>query len=568
MPAGALDCDFDGERAAYARGWHDFQGTLVDVAGDRDAALVATSASVLKTLRDKRFPGGAVAALATPWGPSIGENSDGTYPLVWTRDLVETATAFLAVGRRGEVRDTLSFLRSTQEADGHWPQNMTLAGKMHWDTTQLDEAALPILLVSLAEREHALGEKAVVDARPMVRGAASYIVRSGPATLSDRWENEHVFTPFTLGAQIAALLVAARYADAWEPSIAQYLRETADAWRDSIDRWLWREEASTQERFGVSGYYVRAWDIPDTKRPAYRPKEGEPKSSISVDVLALARFGIRPPNDPRIVDTLRVVDALLRVDFGEACAWRRYTGDDYGEREDGRPYKVGRGTGRPWPLLTGERAHYELLAGRTEEAARLARAMELLATREHLLSEQVWDGPEIPEHKLVRGQATNSAAPLGWAHAEYLLLCRSLIDGRVFDLPRETVERYLERRTTSAHSAWREKDPRPTMKRGTALRIELSTPGLVSASYAGAKGRATEPRYATRRAHRRFAGHRWPRAGESDRVHDSFERSTDTNLEARRGASHRAVGAAFDKVASIFAVLVLENLARVFVAER
>ena len=36
---------------------------------------------------------------------------------------------------------------------------------------------------------------------------------------------------------------------------------------------------------------------------------------------------------------------------------------------------------------------------------------------------------------LFRGQPTGSAAPLGWAHAEYVKLCRSIADGRVFDIP-------------------------------------------------------------------------------------------------------------------------------------
>ena len=43
-------------------------------------------------------------------------------------------------------------------------------------------------------------------------------------------------------------------------------------------------------------------------------------------------------------------------------AWYRYNGDGYGEHEDGTPFD-GTGIGRPWPLLAGERAHYELAAG-------------------------------------------------------------------------------------------------------------------------------------------------------------------------------------------------------------
>ena len=51
--------------------------------------------------------------------------------------------------------------------------------------------------------------------------AAAYIVRSGPTTQQDRWENQPGYTPFTLGCMIAALLVAAELADEHgEPGIA------------------------------------------------------------------------------------------------------------------------------------------------------------------------------------------------------------------------------------------------------------------------------------------------------------------------------------------------------------
>ena len=45
--------------------------------------------------------------------------------------------------------------------------------------------------------------------------------------------------------------------------------------------------------------------------------------------------------------------------------------------------------------------------------------------------------------------------PLVWAHAEYVKLRRSLRDGRVFDTPPQTVERYLVRKTGSSLAIWR-----------------------------------------------------------------------------------------------------------------
>ena len=100
---------------------------------------------------------------------------------------------------------------------------------------------------------------------------------------------------------------------------------------------------------------------------------------VSPDSLALVRFGLRAPDDPRILNTVSVIDALLRVQLPQGPCWYRYNGDGYGEHKDGSPFD-GTGIGRPWPLLAGERAHYELAAGRPKEAEALLTVMESSTT--------------------------------------------------------------------------------------------------------------------------------------------------------------------------------------------
>lgn len=56
------------------------------------------------------------------------------------------------------------------------------------------------------------------------------------------------------------------------------------------------------------------------------------------------------------------------------------------------------------PLLTGERAHYELAAGRMAVAEDLAQAMEMMAGDAGLLPEQLWDSADIPDRELFLGQ--------------------------------------------------------------------------------------------------------------------------------------------------------------------
>jgi glucoamylase len=275
-----------------------------------------------------------------------------------------------------------------------------------------------------------------------------------------------------------------------EDRVAAYLRETADAWNDSIERWTYVTGTDLAEQVGVHGYYVRIAppDLAEGPSPAagYVPIKNRPPGEssapadhlISPDALALVRFGLRAPDDPRIRDTLKVIDALLKVETPHGPAWRRYNGDGYGEREDGSSFN-GTGVGRAWPLLTGERAHYELAVGRADEAGRLSRAMEAFGNEGGMIPEQIWDASDIPERELFCGAPSGSAMPLVWAHAELIKLRRSLRDGRVFDVPYQTVQRYQQEKVHSPYAIWRPNHKCRTIQAGQVLRLELLRPAMV-----------------------------------------------------------------------------------------
>jgi len=185
------------------------------------------------------------------------------------------------------------------------------------------------------------------------------------------------------------------------------------------------------------------------------------------------------------VSTVKVIDAMLKVDTPHGPAWHRYQGDGYGEHADGTAFD-GTGIGRAWPLLTGERAHYELAAGRARTADQLAQALEALAGDSGLLPEQIWDSADLPERELFLGHASGSAMPLVWAHAEYLKLCRSLRDGEVFDRPPQTARRYLGKKAvTSRHVIWRFNNKVRTMPARRTLRVETLVKAIVHWSVDG-----------------------------------------------------------------------------------
>ena len=175
---------------------------------------------MLRTHESKRVEGGIIASLSIPWGFSKPDDDLGGYHLVWPRDLVEIAGGFIAIGAHEHVRRVLRYLQVTQEPDGHWSQNMWLDGRPYWHGVQMDETALPILLVDLAAREGVIDAAGRDALWPMVRRAAVFLARNGPVSPQDRWEEQPGYAPFTVATEIAALLVAADLADAASNTIA------------------------------------------------------------------------------------------------------------------------------------------------------------------------------------------------------------------------------------------------------------------------------------------------------------------------------------------------------------
>lgn len=478
----------------YVDGWQQWQDGLRSLDRKPDKAgrnSYRISTAVLHTHEARSFPGGHIASLSVPWGFSKGDEDLGGYHLIWPRDLVEVAGGMLAAGATEEAVNVIHYLHAIQEEDGHWPQNCWIDGTPYWDGVQMDETALPILLVDMVWRAGALSAIELEALWPMVRSAAAYIVCNGPVTRQDRWEEDGGYSPFTLATEVAALLAAADFAEsAGAPDEAHYLRETADTWNDCIEQWTFAGDTALARTHGVEGYYVRVTSpdcadatspmngfVPIKNRP---PEEGYVQAGnvVSPDALALVRFGLRAPDDPRIQSTIRVIDALLKVDLPSGPCWHRYNDDGYGEHADGRSFD-GTGIGRAWPLLTGERAHFELAAGNREQAARLLDALEGFASDGKLIPEQVWDTEDIPELGLIRGRPSGSAMPLAWAHAEHVKLLRSLADGRVFDMPFQTQERYLKQGITSPRRSWRANHKCHRMPSGKLARIEVQAAAMV-----------------------------------------------------------------------------------------
>ena len=491
------DAPFRSLEQRYRSTWKRWCRGLEDLgsASGDGGRLYRLSAMTLKAHEDKENPGAHIASLGVPWGEASGDSNAGGYHLVWPRDLYHSATGRLAAGDKEGALAALRYLFRTQRGDGSWPQNFWVFGEPYWRGLQLDEVAFPILLAWQCQRAGALPFNPYPS---LVVPAAYAVARIGPVTPQERWEENGGYSPSTLASSIAGLVCAAEMAaQNDDPFAAQYFLEVADSWTAHLEEWTYTTSGAIAPN--ITEYYERVVDPaggggrrgPLTYVANQPGRPGVPASSI-IDggFLELVRYGVRSPRDPHIVKSLAAYDAACRVEMPQGPCWHRYNGDGYGQKADGGPYD-GTGVGRAWPLLTGERAHYELAAGGDAKALRAA--LEGFANAGGMIPEQVWDSADIPDRGLVLGGPTGSAAPLCWAHAEYIKLLRSLHDGMVFDCPAPVRTRYQTGIPAGAPTIWKFNNMIRRFGAGSPLRVEVYAPAAVHWSADGWKNIHHDP---------------------------------------------------------------------------
>jgi glucoamylase len=484
----SLNIPFERTREAFIHQWEQTSKRFALASTSNNVKLYERSVNLLLAHEDKTYSGAMIASLSIPWGDQKSDDELGGYHLVWTRDLVKSVTGLLAAGDTSTPLRSLIYLAVSQREDGGFYQNFWLDGRPYWSGIQLDEVAFPVLLTWRLWKNKALGNFLPFE---MVRRACGFLIREGPITAQDRWEEARGYSPSTLAVHIAALICAAEFFDdRGEHATAEFVRDYADFLESHIEHWTVTTQGTLVP--GIKRHYIRvnpasepdcADEAPNcgtltlANQPPGTRYEFPAKEIVDAGFLELVRYGIRSANDPVIKDSLRVVDAVLKVETPYGPAWRRYNHDGYGQRDDGTSY-VGWGTGRPWPLLTGERGHYEIAAGR--DPLPYLRALEYFSQGIGLIPEQIWDGPELPLQYLRFGGTTDAAMPLVWAHSEYVKLHRSAADHRVFDLVEPVYERYVTRSgDRKTMEIWKPNHQVQAVPAGTLLRIQADSPFLL-----------------------------------------------------------------------------------------
>jgi glucoamylase len=456
--ASSLHGGFDRAAKRYRAGWARYVSSLdappASVGStDRMRQLYRQSLMVLAASEDKQFPGAAVAAPNMPWvwATLTLENAEhsGPYHLVWPRDFYHVATAQKAAGDDAAAMRSVDYLWSIQKPDGSWWQNTQVDGTPHWTSLQLDEVALPVVLAWW------LGRTAAAD-WAHIRQAADFIVANGPETQQERWENQNGWSPNTIATEIAGLVCAADVARRnGDTARAARYEATADDWQRNVEKWT----ATTNGPYAPRPYYLRLTkDADPDAGTTYSlgdnfPRPVDQREIVDNSFLGLVLFGAKRWDDPTVLNSLRVGDQTSAEPLLAATAngpvWHRFTFDGYGETPTGGDWDIfptaGRQTlGRAWPLLTGERGEYELMAGRN--ASSYLRTMAGTANDGLMMPEQVWDGrPPTGTPGAPSGEGTRSATPLAWTHAQFVRLAWSIAAGEPVELPSIVACRYTNR---------------------------------------------------------------------------------------------------------------------------
>ncbi len=448
----SLAAGFEDAAAGYGAGWSRYLRSLkkapASVAGDhRRERLYDQSLMVLEASEDKLNRGGSIASPTMPWVWGTleleGNTFSGPYHLVWPRDFYHVATAQKAAGDDAATSRLMDYLWRVQKPDGSWWQNTRVNGTPHWTGLQLDEVALPIVLAWW------LGRTAADDWRH-VRMAADFVVANGPRTPQERWENQDGFSPNTIATEIAGLICAADIARKHgDTTRAARYEALADDWQAKVQSWT----ATTNGPYSPDPYYLRltkdadpddgsTYDLGDN----FASNPIDERLVVDQSFLGLVLFGAKRHDDPAIRNSLAVGDRELKVDTPHGPVWHRFTSDGYGETSSGEdwtifPTAANQTLGRGWPLLTGERGEYELLAG--NRAQPYLEAIAATANDGLMLPEQVWDGRPptgTPGHAF--GEGTRSATPLAWTHAQYIRLAWSIDAGTPIARPSIVACRY------------------------------------------------------------------------------------------------------------------------------
>ncbi len=335
-----------------------------------------------------------------------------TYSYMWPRDGAMVAYALDLAGFLEVPRPFYPFCDRVLTKEGYllhkYNPDGTLASSWHpWVRDghkelpiQEDETAL--VLWALWNRFETWKNVEYIKPlyRPLIVRAADFMANYRDAATGlplpsyDLWEERRGVLAFTCGAVWGGLVAAARFAKAFgEKALAESYTGAADQIKDGVEHILYRPDLTRFARM-ANRSSDESWTIDKT---------------LDSSLFGLWYFGMFPPDDPRIVQTMKAVQERLwvKTDIGGMA---RYEGDYY-HRQSQDLENV---PGNSWFICTIWLAQWLIATANSKED--LKRALPLFewcarhALPSGVFSEQIHPYSGVPL----------SVSPLTWSHAAFV----------------------------------------------------------------------------------------------------------------------------------------------------
>ncbi len=380
-----------------ARSFGDLPKTVIDIFN--------RSLLILRTQIDNR---GAIIAANDSDIVRFGRD---TYSYMWGRDGAFVSAALAKAGYSHVCMKFFDFCSRVLSEEGflyqHYNPDESLASNWHpWlvdgkEVLPIQEDSTALILWALWI--HYQSSKDIEFIRPFynnfIKKSADFLVTyRDPETLLpipsyDLWEERYGVHSFTVAAVIAGLRAAANFARLFQDTVlAGEYEIVAEQMKEGLVTHLYHPGL---KRYARSGY---------RKGKGYELDE-----VIDVSLMGLATLGALPPNDPRMVETIKAIRRQLWLKTPiEGCA--RYQNDVY-QLADDSPKGI---PGNPWFISTLWLGEYFI--ARAENPEELHEALPYLewceknALPSGVLAEQV--------HPLTGSPL--SVSPLTWSHSAFV----------------------------------------------------------------------------------------------------------------------------------------------------
>lgn len=399
---------YRGRTLTYWQVWSEKDHRHIDEQlGKPTTELYRRSILIARTQVDNR---GAIIA-STDF--DITKFARDTYAYAWPRDGALVANALDRAGHEDVTRQFFMFCQQALVEEGFFLHKYTPYGHpgsswLPWvdshgvRTLPIQEDETGLVLWSLWEHYniHRNLDFVVGLYTTLIVPAADWMVsyvdqRNGlPLPSWDLWEERWGVHAFTVGAVWGGLDAARNFAELFG-DVAAYVR-----YRDAADRL--RGAADTHLFSSDLGRFPRRITIEGDETVTVDPV-------LDSSICGLWRFGMYPPDEPRIAATMKAIATQLAN--GAACGGIARYMDDYYFKVEPDTHKV---PGNPWFICTLWLAEWYILTAKT--VADLQPARDIIKwTVAHqlpggLLSEQLDPNTGAPL----------SVSPLTWSHAEFI----------------------------------------------------------------------------------------------------------------------------------------------------